>query len=112
MSDLEFTQHASYDVSASASSCILLPLRAFHGHPLSVPPTMLYFRHFYGSATDDLGIARKEITLPSNARKEILKAFLLTSPKTAQLIVVCSYETWGKRTLLTSTVGEERRGLP
>ena len=75
---------------------------------------VLYFRQFYGSATDDLDIARKEITLPSNAktaRKEILKAFPPTSPKTARLIVVCSYETWGKRTLLTSTVGEERRGL-
>jgi hypothetical protein len=75
---------------------------------------VLHFRQFYGSATDDLDIARKEITLPSNAktaRKEILKAFPPTSPKTARLIVVCSYETWGKRTLLTSTVGEERRGL-
>jgi hypothetical protein len=75
---------------------------------------VLYFRQFYGSATDDLDIARKEIMLPSNAktaRKETLKSFPPTNPKTVRLVVVCSYETWAKRTLLTSTVGEERRGL-
>jgi SNF2 family DNA or RNA helicase len=75
---------------------------------------MLYFRQFYGSVTNDLNITRKEITLPSNtkiARKKILKAFPPINSKTTRLLVVCSYETWGKRTLFANTIGEERREL-
>jgi hypothetical protein len=73
---------------------------------------VLYFKQFYGSELDDLSIARKELVLPrkaETARKELLTKFPPQQPRTARLVVVCSYETWASRTLRASTSDEERR---